>query len=447
LASLAAALREARSDLELHIIDAPALNLSLEETAREIVAREPDALGVTAATMTAEAVRWLCRRVKWALPDCLTIVGGPHPSALPDDLLDAADAAIIGEGERTLIELIERPHDFAAIRGVAWRNGERVTVNARRPPIGDLDTLPPPAYDLLPIGRYRYPYPLRAAPGRYATYMTARGCLGRCAFCAKSALWGDSLRRHSIARVMRDVSALVERHRVSLLYFYDDTFLADRARAEELAVRLRREQPALRWICQGRADELDRDLAVTLQVSGCVQIEIGVERATRELRREAVKDIDDESVRRAFTAARFAGLETKANFIFGFPDETPETLHAGAALARELNPTYVNFFHLVPLPGSAYFDLYRRKGWLATLDWRRFGYHGRALVAVPGASPALLDRAKRSALARFYLRPRKVWELVSAMRRSGDAATVARGLAALANGLLAGPFSGARDGR
>jgi radical SAM superfamily enzyme YgiQ (UPF0313 family) len=227
LAYLAASIRRGPPERVVEILDGAALGLTLDGLVRAVLARRPDAVGISAATLTAPAARALCRRIKEAAPSTLTLVGGSHPSALPEDLLPDADIAVVGEGEQTVVEVLAG-RDPQETPGIAFSRGGKTTVNPGRPPIADLDSLPPPAHDLLPMKRYRYPYPFRTTARQYATAVTSRGCPGLCAFCAQSAVWGERVRRHSVDRVMEDLSTLVERHGVSLLYLYDDTFLGDR---------------------------------------------------------------------------------------------------------------------------------------------------------------------------------------------------------------------------
>jgi radical SAM superfamily enzyme YgiQ (UPF0313 family) len=435
LIHLAAMVRTTDPAAAVTVIDAPALGLSPAETERAVASRRPDIVGISTTTLTAPVTRALCRAIKRSAPRCAVYVGGSHPTALPADLLPDADATVIGEGEETIAALV-RGEICDGVAGLAFWSGSAATVNPRRPLIPDLDALPFPAYDLLPLDRYAYQYPFRAAPGRYATIVTARGCPGGCAFCAKSAAWGDRVRFHSVDRAVDHVTRLVDRLGVTLLYFYDDTFLARRERAVELAERIGRAGRPLKWICQGRADEVDDAVCAALARAGCVQIEIGIETGDPDILESIGKRIRLDHVRAAFAAARRNGLQTRANFLFGFPDETPATIRRTVAVAREVNPTYANFFHLVPVPGSRYFDLYRRNGWLITTDWGRFTYHGDALVSVPGVSARELDGAKRRALAGFFLRPGKLAELAAIFVRSRDVRTVVRGLLTLLNGLM-----------
>lgn len=434
LASLAAAIREADCDATPEILDAPALGLSPDRVVRAVLERQPQVVGLSTTTMTVPMTRYLIRRIRPLLPACRIIVGGSHPNARPEDLLPDADQVVMGEGEITLVELLEgRPPDETP--GVAFMDGDRLQINPARPLVPRLDDLAPPAYDLLPIERYSYPYPIRRKPGRYSTIITARGCPGRCSFCAKDAIWGRRVRFLSIDRALETVEALVRRDHVTLLYLYDDTLLTNRPRALALAEGIANAFPDLRWICQARASEVDPEICNALADSGCVKLEIGVESGAPKILDAVGKQLDPAQVPRAFQAARDAGLQTKANFIFGFPNETADTIERTLALAVETNATYANFFNLVPFPGTALYETYRDAGFLQTTDWGRFSYHGQPLVSVPGASTDDLARAKRAALRRFYLRPGKLVELAEVSLRSRDPRAFARGLFGMLNEL------------
>lgn len=435
LGYLASAIRSSVFDASVEIIDSPALGISARELIPKIVSRNPDLVGFSVTTASVPIVREICGQLKRKLPACRIVAGGSHPSALPGDLLPDVDIAVIGEGEKTIVELITG-QDLAEIDGIAYRDNQQMMVNRPRALIENLDELAPPAYDLLPLDRYRYPYPIRTTTRRYATTMASRGCPGRCSFCAKSAVWGDRVRFHSLKRILSDVDELVNRYGVSLLYFYDDTFLSRPETVKEFCKKVRGLGRRLKWICQGRADEVGEDVCRTLVAGGCAQLEIGVECGDQRILDDVGKRIDLDQVRHAFLAARCAGLQTKANFIFGFPGETPASIRTTSRLAVEIEPTYANFFHLVPFPGSALYDLYRRNKWLATDDWGSFIYHGRAVVSVPGASADVLSRAKSRALRRFYLQPRKLIQLTGILFSSRKFGTVLRGFFGFVNELF-----------
>jgi radical SAM superfamily enzyme YgiQ (UPF0313 family) len=440
LAGLASYVKSQASDVDVRIIDAPAEVITEQQIIRRIIAQKPTFVGISVATQTAPVTKRICQTIRRALPDCTLIVGGPHPSAMPEDLLPHADIAVIGEGEETLTEIIS-VKSKADILGIAWSEEGVVVRNSPRPRKKNIDALANPAYELLPMDRYRYPYPFRVSPGRYATAMTSRGCVGRCSFCSKPSIWGDGIRLQSVDRVMENLEYLVNKQNVSLLYFYDDSLLSYSERAIEITELINEKRWPLKWMCQARPDEPDLALCNKLAASGCVQVEIGVESGDFALRTESCKQIENGRVIESFKAVHQAGMQTKANFMFGFPKETENTIASTISFAQELAPTYANFFHLVPLPGSDYYDLYKTKNWIVAQGWESYGYHGKAVVSVPGANADALDQAKRSALLRFYLRPGKVFQMLRILIESRDPATLVRGLFGLINGVIVGLFN------
>jgi len=191
-------------------------------------------------------------------------------------------------------------------------------------------------------------------------------------------------------------------------------------------------------MCQARGDELDENLCRHLADSGCVQIEIGVESGDYEIRAESCKRIDNKQIQDSFKIAAKVGIQTKANFVFGFPKETKQTIFSTIKFAKTIDPTYANFFHLVPLPGSDYFQTYKDNGWIVAQNFQSFGYHGKPVVSVPGASAQVLGKAKQTALLKFYLRPAKIFQMIKTLIESRDPSTLARGFFGLINGILAG---------
>jgi radical SAM superfamily enzyme YgiQ (UPF0313 family) len=189
--AMVAAVLEKKVD-SVHILDLAALGMSDESLVTRIRQEKPDIVGITAMTPTIDNALSVAKKVKETDRDIQVILGGPHVTLLPEETLrDSADIDVIvcGEGEQTTPEVVkaleDSPDHLSQVSGIAYRQGTGVTINPLRPPILDLDSLPFPAFHLLPIGKYRLHPPF----GRQMPIMpiiTSRGCPYRCIFCSKS---------------------------------------------------------------------------------------------------------------------------------------------------------------------------------------------------------------------------------------------------------------------
>jgi len=214
-----------REGQQVMILDAHALRLGLDQVTRWIEQHGPfDLVGVTATTPLIANALEIARRAKTLSESSEIVLGGVHPTVLPAEVLGepAVDVVVRGEGEPTICELAaEKPLDQVA--GISYRENGDVVHNPGRELLKELDSLPLPAYHLLPMTRYRAA--AGAAKRTPATSVLAtRGCPGRCTFCYR--IFGNRLRFRSGRKVAEEVQFLQGRYGIREVCFYDDTFTA-----------------------------------------------------------------------------------------------------------------------------------------------------------------------------------------------------------------------------
>ncbi len=440
LAYLAAVARDAGH--QVSILDANALGLAPDEIARRAAAYAPTVVGVTATTPTIGLAGRIAAALKGPLPGVPVLVGGPHATALPAATLSdhrAFDLVARGEAERTLPRVLERlegPPDPSALRdlpGVAFRGPDGILVDTGiAPPIEDLDALPEPARDLLPMPRYRCP-----DSDSFSTLLAMRGCPYPCIYCAVPAMFGRRVRFRSPEAVVAEMAGVYERHGTRFFSFLDDTFStrADWVNAFVDAMQRRGLHRKVRWICLTRADLVDRSLLSRMRAGGCVRVELGVESGNDTGRAFLRKGLDDDRVIAAFRAAREAGLSTMGFAILNIPGETAADIGRTFDLLRRADPDYLQVSFLTPYPGTPLRDLAEEKGWIAERDWSRYSFLNDVVLQHGSLAPGEARALYRSFVRRFYLRPRTAFKLAR-MVANGTARpwpllrTAARGLAA-----------------
>ena len=387
LACVAGALRAAGHDVR--ILDAAVCARWRSQLQALLLGWRPRLVGISAATALMDSARALAARVKQADPRILVLLGGVHATLFPGEVLgtDEIDFAVHGEGELTAVELlaaVAAGREPDGIQGVAHRSGGGVRVNARRPPIADLDSLPPAAYDLLPHGLYSTPF----SGKRLVTSMvTSRGCPYSCSFCDSRVVHGRRYRAHSAERVVEEIRQLAGRFGIREVLFKDSEFTLERARTERFCDLLVSGGPRVSWTCSARVDRVDEPLLRRMAAAGCRVIQFGVESADAAVIAALEKRITVEQVREAFRAARAAGIETVANLMVGTPQETADSIRSTLRLVREIRPDHLNVHRLVLYPGTR---LHR--------TWR-----GRSPVEEGEAR-----RRRRRLLRAFYLRPARI---------------------------------------
>jgi anaerobic magnesium-protoporphyrin IX monomethyl ester cyclase len=387
LASVGGALRAAGHDVR--IIDAAVEPRWESRLGEALSGWRPRAVGISASTAVLEHALDLAARTKRADPGTTAIIGGVHATLFPGEVLreHAIDIAVHGEGEHTAVELlaaVARSEPLGSIAGIAFRDGTGLRVNARRPLIPNLDDLPPPAYDLLPMGLYSTPY---SDSGDVTSMVTSRGCPYPCTFCDAAVVHGRKYRAHSAERVVKEIGHLVQEFGVRQVLFKDSEFTLDQRRTEGFCDLMTRGGPRVTWSCSARVTTVDGPLLRKMAVAGCRVIQFGIESADPVVLESLKKGISIEQTRDAFRSARAAGIDTVANLMVGSPGETWDSIEATRRFIREIRPDHLNVQVLVPYPGT---ELHR------TLE-------GRALV---GAEEA--RRRRRTLLRDFYLRPNRI---------------------------------------
>ncbi|MGB2987794.1 MAG: radical SAM protein [Phycisphaerae bacterium] len=385
-------------------IDAKMENLSPSATLERICDLGPDMVGVTATTHEIWHAGWLCAGVKAALPDCVTVVGGPHTTALPERTLKefpGIDVAVRGEGEETACELAEAVeggvprYRWGNILGIAYRNGNDLHLNAPRPFITDLDALPFPAWEAFPRELY---WPLYAG----------RGCPFRCAFCQR--VLGHRIRMRSVDNVLAEMDAMEERLGSHTSWFQDETFGVDARWTNDFLDKLiaRNEERGYiwRWKANSRANLADLELYRKMRRAGCRTLDFGIESGCQEVLERIQKNITLAQAREAIRCARQADIRVNAFFIIGHPGETWTTALSTVLLAPRLGADDIAVGVMVPYPGTEVWEMARRGEWgytLLTEDWRMYDKYFGATLEVRHLSHRQLELLQVLTYLSFYV--------------------------------------------
>jgi radical SAM superfamily enzyme YgiQ (UPF0313 family) len=398
----------------------------------------PELIGITATTPSWNSARRTAAEFRSLAPQARIIAGGAHLSADPLGAMahQAFDLAVIGEGEETLREIASLPADAGSERlsrvpGIAFRKDGSVFRSPPRPFIDDLDSLPFPAYHLLPPLSAYHPTPASYRRLPVGIMMTSRGCPFRCTFCDRST-FGNRTRFHSPGRVLKEVEAMVKERGAREIRFFDDTFTLDKERTLAICSGIEAIKLHLPWTCLTAVKAVTPEILAAMKRAGCWQVLFGLESGDDRMLRLLKKGNTVEDNRRAVRWARQAGLEVRADFIVGTPGETMESLENTLRFALSEDLDYAHFNKFVPFPGT---DLYRT----LTAEGRSFDFshgcsildHGALLYVPPTLTPeeyhSWLDRAFK----RFYLRPSFIWRRLTGVRTFAQFRGQVRGVGAI----------------
>lgn len=340
-----------------------------DEILRQVTSENPKFVGFPCVATEVPEVLELSASIKKELPDATIFVGGPHATVRPHDLLfgdsnhNGVDFVVIGEAEKTVLELVESSTEPKKdIPGLAFRGKSGVVVKTSpRPLIEDLDELPFPAYDKLPMDFYAEPQGglIRGVWISGTTVLTARGCPYGCTYCSSRNIFGRKVRFRSATNLADELVMLKEKWGMDGVYLHDDSFTANRKHVVEICNELTSRKIDLIWGCETRVDIVDRELLAEMKKAGCVQIDFGVESGSQKVLDTIGKGQTVEQARRAFSLCRAAGLRSFANFMINTPGETWEDIEKTRALARELKASRYEVWVTTPYPGS---ELYAQFG-------------------------------------------------------------------------------------
>ncbi len=413
VAYLAAAVR-ARTDWEVDILDTTFFRDPGAEMVRRLDARSYDVVGISFMTTMIRGAALAAAAVKKANPKTLVIAGGPHPTVAPDVVLadEHFDLVVVGEGESTLIDLLEQGGDPAGVEGVIFRKkGERVRTGPRAP-IQDLDTLPHPALDLLDMDAYfRSWFLLDSVAGglKGTSLIASRGCPYQCTYCQSTleVLFGRKLRKRSPSNLVEELAGLKSRYGLTAVALQDDTFLIDQAWVKAVCAALIDAGLDMPWECNIRANLADEEVLEAMARAGLKKVNIGIESATQRILADICqKGITWEQVERAVRVCKKLGLKIQGYFMLGAPTETLKEVRSTIAAASKLDLDDATFSITTPLPHTYLYDRTRS---LIDRGFEAFDYYSTS-VYQPGVSlsPKRLSRLKRWAFIRFYLGPKRI---------------------------------------
>lgn len=414
LAYIASHLR-AHTRAEVSILDAT-FHPSMSYVSSRIEKEKPDIVGIYFDTIMyndglkiAEIAKKFCSFV---------VAGGPHATILPDTLIDHVDVVVIGEGEETVKEIVEKypERDFSQIKGIWYKKNNEIIRTPPRPPLENLDALEFPARDLFEFEKYiKHWHTLDSINTniRGANILASRGCPYNCSFCQPTLrrIFGEKVRTRSIGNIIDEIKYLKEKYAIDALFFHDDTLTADSKWITQFCEKLRRDDLEILWSCNARINTLNKELMKTMYDLGLRQLHIGVESGSQRVLDEVYqKGIKIGDIHRVIDDAREIGIRILCFFMIGAPTETEKEIKQTIRFACSLNATEITATICSPLPGTHLYnrmkDKYEISGNFSDFDY----YSKRAFV--DGNLPYWkLKRYQMELLFRFYSHPKR-WHYI-----------------------------------
>jgi magnesium-protoporphyrin IX monomethyl ester (oxidative) cyclase len=366
----------ARGDLYLY-------GLSPEQFRSRIESERPDLVAIS-CLFSGQIVDILniCRQVKQVSPDIFTLLGGTHPTFMAREIMQnhrEVDFILLGESDASfplLIRALNGEGDLSRIDGIAFRGNGNEVVNPKTHYIENLDEIPFPALDLLPMETYyRIHKPISSIvlgslpeSRRFAPMITSRGCPFRCRFCSSTRYWGYRYRYRSAANILEEIEERVERYGIGEIQFLDDNLTVNRARALELFRGMIDRKLPIRWCMPNgvQVSTLDDELLELMRRSGCYEMNLAIESGCQDvLDRIIQKPLKLSSVDGVVRKAKSIGIRLNAFFMIGLPGETPAQIRKTLEYARRSDVDFPILFKTNPLVGSEVHRICVEKGYIS----------------------------------------------------------------------------------
>jgi len=399
-ATIAAYVRE--RGINVGILDAEAENLSPDGVIDRLRVAQPRMIGIVITGNNLSASTWkmhgagvIADLIKERLPSCRIFMWGLHVSALPERTMqeEKTDYVIKGESLSSIAELVKcevSGGSPASIKGLYYRaeDGE-IRGNPEIVLENTLDDIPLPAWDLLPMERYRAHNwhrfgETKDTPKGYGVIATSLGCPFNCTYCAIYSLFGaHKLRFRSVDSVIEEIDNLVTKYHVHYIKILDENFVLNRKYVEELCDRIIERNYDLNMWAYARVDTVDKDILQKLRKANVRWLCLGIESADERLMDGVNKgQYNNERIKSVVSMIKAADINIIGNFMFGLPDDTMQSMQATLSLARELNCEWVNMYSTMAFPGSQlYWDSVKNGGKDLPESW--LGYSELSYEAHP----------------------------------------------------------------
>ena len=429
-----------KQGFKVNILDTQINNWSTRSIVGYCQNTKPDVIGIYCNTSNYRHALELAREIKANFSSERPVIfGGPHVTIRPLEVLnnDPVDYIVIGEGEKTVVELMAvlNSNDLgklSEVKGIGFKKDGKLVINPPRELIEDLDSIAFPARHLVPLDKYK-PSPNQYKRFPMTTMIASRGCPFGCTFCNVETIWTRRYRIRSVKNVIEEIKHLINNYGIKEINFWDDVWGLNKQWIEEFCDTILREGLDLTWCCECRVDTIDRKILKKMKKAGCWSIFFGIESLNKEILEAINKKITIEQITSALKWTKEAGIETRANFILGLPRENPEKVRKMLKMLCKINPDYVKFNMLTPYPETVLYKEIKQGKWGKMVDESYDKLTGYFATFLPHGYKDIqeLQRIKKYAFRKYYFRLGYVLPKLLSIRSFEDLKRYLRGAKAI----------------
>lgn len=382
------------------LLDAEVDGLNYEQTAEAALSFDPvlacvvvSGTNPSASTMNMPGAEAILGQLREKSPGTATMIMGLHPTALPLRTLDESGARFVckGEGFCTIpqvIDALKANSDAFAIPGLLYRDGDRLVDNALAAPVEDLDTLPRPAWDMLPMHKYRahnwhcFGHIGQREP--YAVIYTSLGCPFRCTFCCINTLYGQNkIRYRNVENVVDEIEFLVSTYGIKNIKLLDEMFAMNEERVIRLCDLIIERGFDLNIWAYARVNTVSQRMLEKIRKAGITWLAYGFESANERVLKSVSKGYRMDQVQQVVDWTRQAGIHICANYIFGLPEDDYDSMNQTLAFMMEMNAEWANIYSTMAYPGSQLYTDAVAQGLPLPENWLGFSQYSRDCLPLP----------------------------------------------------------------
>jgi len=425
-----------KKGMYVRIIDGMVENKNVDEIAK--LTKGFDVIGITSITFFALRAHEQAAAIKKLYPNKIIIMGGPHPSVVPEEVLQDknVDIVVIGEGEITTYELLNSiekngTKKLDEINGIAYKKDGKVKITKSRELIRNLDELPFPARHLLKMEKY-YTSDVRCKNHPALSIMSSRGCPNDCSYCSNDIMFRRFWRAHSAEYVVNEIEELINKYGAKEITFWDDNFMVNNQRVFEICRIIKERDIKIPIEASGRVDNVSLPLLQEMKKVGFYFLGFGVESGSERILKDVNKNITKQQIRNTFAFCKKVGIISRGYFMLGFIGETEKEMFETINFAKELDPDYATFTLLTPLPRTKDFKRAQQEGIFDKDYYKKEIYSEINFPKHPPYTPKgftekrLMEIHKR-AYKEFYLRPTYVLRQLKTCSNFGDIRRLVKG--------------------
>ena len=434
LAYVAGTLRNKKINLDL--IDGNALELKLTELKEILLDKKYKILIINSSHSSFKSDIEISNYIKKILPKINIIFYGVYPTACWKEVIkeQIVDFVVRGEPEVTVLELVKnilnKNEDYGAIGGAVYKNNKKIIRNKERTLIKNLDEIPYPARDMLPIKKYKHPL----FKPNSITLRTSRGCIYNCLFCGTKIINKRRWRAHSPERVVNEIKHIIESHNIKNFFLEDEQFFLDKERVKNICKKIINEKIKIKWAAMARTNLINNELLKIIKKAGCYRIDLGVESLNDITLKNIRKGINKKQTIDAIKKVKKAGLAVGVILMAGLPGDNTNSIRQSIKILKKNKVDCLIMHTATPYIGTDFYDLCKKKKWIINEDLNNYGT-SCSVLSYPNFTKEEIEKTQLRCYKDFYLNPAYIFRQFFKISSFGDIKEKIRGVIELKNSI------------